>query len=314
MAGTAQAGTRRKVTPYLLSLPALAYLAVFFVIPLWALFRTSLSTAEGSVFNPTLEFNWEFSNYSDAFDTYSDQIYRSFWYALAATLLALVLAYPLAYVLAFKAGRWKNVLLGLVILPFFITFIIRTLAWKTIFADDTIVTSVMVHVINWLGDVSQVFGDDSILARIGDAIGLNTGEDRILSTQWAVIGGLTYNFLPFMILPIYVSIEKIDPRLLEAARDLYAGGWRTFRKVLLPLSLPGVFAGSLLTFIPAAGDFVNAQYLGGTNQAMVGTVIQSQFLVVKDYPLAAALSAVLMIIILVMVLIYTRALGTEDLV
>ena len=289
MAGTAARSTGRKVTPYLLSLPALAYLAVFFVVPLWALFRTSLSTSEGSVFDPTLSFNWEFSNYTDAFDRYDAQIYRSFWYALAATLLALALAYPLAYFLAFKAGRWRNVLLGLVILPFFITFIIRTLAWKTIFADSSVVTDVM------------------------DALGLTT-NGRILSTQWAVIGGLTYNFLPFMILPIYVSIEKIDPRLLEAARDLYAGGGRTFRKVLLPLSMPGVLAGSLLTFIPAAGDFVNAQYLGGTNQAMVGTVIQSQFLVVKDYPLAAALSAVLMIIILAMVLVYTKALGTEDLV
>ncbi|HET9771763.1 MAG TPA: ABC transporter permease [Acidimicrobiia bacterium] len=289
MAGTAAAGTRRRVTPYLLSLPALAYLAVFFVVPLWALFRTSLSTAEGSVFDPTLEFSWAFSNYQEAFETYDAQIYRSFWYALAATLLALVLAYPLSYVIAFKAGKWKNVLLGLVILPFFITFIVRTLAWKTIFGDNTIVTELL------------------------DVVGLTT-DGRILSTQWAVIGGLTYNFLPFMILPIYVSIEKIDPRLLEAARDLYAGGWRTFRKVLLPLSLPGVFAGSLLTFIPAAGDFVNAQYLGGTNNSMVGTVIQSQFLVVKDYPLAAALSAVLMLIILAMVLVYTKVLGTEDLV
>ncbi len=289
MAGTAAAGTRNKFTPYLLSLPALAYLFVFFVQPLWVLLRTSLSTSAGSVFNPTLEFSWEFSNYSDAFSTYDQQIIRSFQYALAATLLALVLAYPLAYVLAFKAGKWKNVLLGLVILPFFITFIIRTLAWKTIFADSSFLTDVF------------------------DALGLTT-NGRILSTPYAVIGGLTYNFLPFMVLPIYVSIEKIDPRLLEASRDLYASGVRTFRKVLLPLSLPGVFAGSLLTFIPAAGDFVNAQYLGGVNQAMVGTVIQSQFLVVKDYPLAAALSAVLMIIILVMVLVYTRVLGTEDLV
>jgi len=289
MAGTAAAGTRHKLTPYLLSLPALAYLFVFFVRPLWVLLRTSLSTTAGSVFDPTLEFSWEFANYSDAFSTYDQQIIRSFQYALAATLLALVLAYPLAYVLAFKSDKWKNVLLGLVILPFFITFIIRTLAWKTIFADSSIVT-----------DFFEIFG--------------LTTDGRILSTQWAVIGGLTYNFLPFMILPIYVSIEKIDPRLLEASRDLYASGIRTFRKVLLPLSLPGVFAGSLLTFIPAAGDFVNAQYLGGVNQAMVGTVIQSQFLVVKDYPLAAALSAVLMIIILVMVLLYTKVLGTEDLV
>ncbi len=290
MAGSASGGNRHaKVTPYLLSLPALAYLAVFFVVPLWALLRTSLSSNTGSVFDPTLTFSWEFSNYSEAFSEYSEQIARSFEYALVATILALLLAYPLAYVIAFKAGKWKNLMLGLVIVPFFITFIVRTLAWKTIFGDDTVIVSLM------------------------DTIGL-TDNGRILSTKYAVIGGLTYNFLPFMILPIYVSIEKIDPRLLEAARDLYAGGFRTFRKVLLPLSLPGVLAGSLLTFIPAAGDFVNAQYLGGVNQTMVGTVIQSQFLITKDYPLAAALSFVLMLIILVAVLIYTRVLGTEDLV
>jgi len=290
MAGSASGGNRHaKVTPYLLSLPALAYLAVFFVVPLWALLRTSLSSNTGSVFDPTLSFSWEFSNYGEAFSEYSEQIARSFEYALVATLLALVLAYPLAYVIAFKAGKWKNLMLGLVIVPFFITFIVRTLAWKTIFGDDTVIVSIM------------------------DTLGL-TENGRILSTKYAVIGGLTYNFLPFMILPIYVSIEKIDPRLLEAARDLYSGGFRTFRKVLLPLSLPGVLAGSLLTFIPAAGDFVNAQYLGGVNQTMVGTVIQSQFLVTKDYPLAAALSFVLMLIILVAVLIYTRVLGTEDLV
>lgn len=290
MAGSASGGNRHgRATPYLLSLPALAYLAVFFVVPLWALLRTSLSSNTGSVFDPTLSFSWEFSNYSEAFNQYSEQIARSFQYALSATLLALLLAYPLAYVIAFKAGRWKNLLLGLVIVPFFITFIVRTLAWKTIFGDDTFVVSLL------------------------DAVGL-TENGRILSTKYAVIGGLTYNFLPFMILPIYVSIEKIDPRLLEAARDLYSGGFRTFRKVLLPLSMPGVLAGSLLTFIPAAGDFVNAQYLGGVNQTMVGSVIQSQFLVTKDYPLAAALSFVLMLIILVAVLIYTRVLGTEDLV
>jgi spermidine/putrescine transport system permease protein len=290
MAGVAGGSTRhRRSTPYLLSLPALAYLAVFFVVPLWALVRTSLSSSSGSVFDPELTFSWEVSNYADAFSRYDEQLLRSFWYALVATVLALVLAYPLAYVLAFRSGRWKNLLLGLVILPFFITFIVRTLAWKTIFGDDTIVVSLL------------------------DAVGL-TQNGRVLSTSIAVIGGLTYNFLPFMILPIYVSIEKIDPRLFEAARDLYAGGFRTFRKVLLPLSMPGVLAGSLLTFIPAAGDFVNAQYLGGTNTTMVGTVIQTQYLVVKDYPLAAALSAVLMILILVAVLTYTRLLGTEDLV
>jgi spermidine/putrescine transport system permease protein len=289
MAGTARGGARRHWwTPYLLALPALLYLSIFFVRPLWVLLRTSLSSAEGSVFDPTLEFSWQFSNYTDAFSTYDEQILRSFQYALTATILALLLAYPLAYVLAFKAGKWKNVLLGLVILPFFITFIMRTLAWKTIFADDSTVTALF------------------------DTFGMTT-NGRILSTDWAVIGGLTYNFLPFMVLPIYVSIEKIDPRLLEAARDLYAGGFRTFRKVLLPLSLPGVFAGSLLTFIPAAGDFVNAEFLGGPNTTMIGNSIQDQFLNQNNYPLAAAMSFVLMIIITVGVIIYTRLLGTEDL-
>lgn len=291
MAGSAAGGSnRRRLTPYLMSAPALAYLAVFFVYPMWVLVRTSLSSTGGSVYDPTLHFSWAFENFSDALSAEQEPLLRSFWYALAATLLALVLSYPLAYVLAFKSGRWKNVLLGLVILPFFITFIVRTLAWKTIFQDDSVVVGFF------------------------DRLGIFVENGRMLSTPWAVIGGLTYNFLPFMILPIYVSIEKIDPRLLEASRDLYASGTRTFRKVLFPLSLPGVLAGSLLTFIPAAGDFVNAQYLGGTNQTMVGNRIQTLFLRTYEYPQAAALSVVLMLLILVGVIIYTRALGTEELV
>jgi spermidine/putrescine transport system permease protein len=290
VAGTAVGGRRSRATPYLLSLPALAYLAIFFAIPLVNLLKTSLSSTGGNVFDPTLEFDWAFENFTDAISAESEPLLRSFGYALAATLLALVMAYPLAYVLAFKSGRWKNVLLGLVILPFFITFIVRTLAWKTILQDDSFVVGFF------------------------DSIGLFTENGRMLSTQWAVIGGLTYNFLPFMVLPIYVSIEKIDPRLLEAARDLYASGARTFWKVLLPLSMPGVLAGSLLTFIPAAGDFVNAQYLGGVNQTMVGNRIQNLFLEIYDYPAAAALSVVLMALILIGVMAYTRALGTEDLI
>ncbi len=290
MAGTASAGSsRRRITPYLLSLPAVAYLGLFFVVPLFNLLKTSLSSTSGNVFDPTLKFDWAFGNFSDAISAESEPLIRSFGYALVATLLCLVMAYPLAYVIAFKAGRWKNVLLGLVILPFFITFIVRTLAWKTLLQDDSFIVTAL------------------------DKIGLFTENGRILSTQWAVIGGLTYNFLPFMLLPIYVSIEKIDPRLLEASRDLYATGTRTFRKVLLPLSLPGVFAGSLLVFIPAAGDFINSQYLGGTNQTMVGNRIQNLFLEVYEYPAAAALSVVLMGLILIGVVIYTRALGTEDL-
>jgi spermidine/putrescine transport system permease protein len=291
MAGAATSGRQRsKVAPYLMVLPALAYLAVFFVVPFWSLLRTSLSTASGSIYLPTLTFSWDFGNYLDAFRFYQDQILRSVGYALTATVLCLLLAFPLAYVIALKAGRYKNLLLGLVILPFFVTFLIRTLAWKTILADD-----------GW------------VVSALG-SIGLLPSEGRLLSTSWAVIGGLTYNWVIFMILPLYVSLEKIDPRLLEASKDLYSTNRRTFRRVILPLSMPGVLAGSLLVFIPAVGDFINADYLGSTQTTMIGNVIQKQFLIVKDYPAAAALSFLLMALILVGVLSYTRALGTEELV
>ncbi len=291
MAGIATGGRRRSpAAPYQMVLPAHAYQAIFFVVPIWSLLRTSLSRNTGSVFVPTLEFDWAFANYGDAFSDFRDQIVRSFVYAGVATVVCLAMAYPLAYVIAFKSGRYKNLLLGLVILPFFVTFLVRTLAWKTILSDDGWTVSAL------------------------DTVGLLPREGRLLSTSWGVVGGLVYNFLPFMVLPLYVSLEKIDPRLIEAARDLYSTSWRGFRKVVVPLSLPGVLAGSLLVFIPAAGDFINAQYLGGTQNTMIGNVIQKQFLVVKDYPAAAALSFVLMAIILVAVLAYTRALGTEDFV
>ncbi|HOW94331.1 MAG TPA: ABC transporter permease, partial [Mycolicibacterium fallax] len=199
------------------------------------------------------------------------------------------LSYPLAYTIAFKAGRYKNLLLALVVLPFFVTFLIRTLAWKTILADD--------------GFVVQTLA----------GIGMLPEQGRLLSTSWAVIGGLVYNSMTFMVLPLYVSLEKIDPRLLDAGRDLYSTGPRVFRTVVLPLSMPGVIAGSLLVFIPAVGDFINADYLGSTQTTMIGNVIQKQYLVVKDYPVAAALSFVLMALILAGVLSYSRALGGRDL-
>ena len=291
MAGVATSSRQRsKIAPYLMILPALAYLAVFFVVPFFSLARTSLSSSGGSVYLPTLTFDWNFANFIDAFKLYQDPILRSFGYAAAATVLCMLLAFPLAYVIAFKAGRFKNLILGLVILPFFVTFLIRTIAWKTILADE-----------GW------------VVSALG-TIGLLPEEGRLLSTSWAVIGGLTYNWIIFMILPLYVSLEKIDPRLLEASRDLYSGGTRSFRKVIFPLAVPGLLAGSLLVFIPAVGDFINADYLGSTQTTMIGNVIQKQFLVVKDYPAAAALSLGLMGLILVGVLMYTRALGTEDLV
>ena len=291
MAGVASSTRQRsRIAPYLMILPALAYLGVFYVVPFYSLLRTSLSTMGGSVYLPELTFAWDFGNYGQALTEYREQIMRSFGYALTATVLCILLAFPLAYVIAFKAGRYKNLLLGLVILPFFVTFLIRTIAWKTILADDGVVVSVL------------------------GTIGLLPSEGRLLSTSWGVIGGLTYNWIIFMILPLYVALEKIDPRLLEASRDLYGTNRRMFGKVILPLAMPGVLAGSLLVFIPAVGDFINADYLGSTKTTMIGNVIQKQFLVIKDYPVAAAMSFVLMAFILVGVLLYTRALGTEDLV
>jgi spermidine/putrescine transport system permease protein len=290
MAGTASGGSKRsKLGPYLLSLPALLYLGVFFVIPLITLFKTAVSENTGSAYNPTYDLTWNWSIFSDAISKYQDQFQRAFVYAGIATVFCILLAYPLAYVIAFRSGRYKNLLLGLVILPFFVTFLVRTLAWKTLLADDGWIVSVL------------------------DFLHVPMPDGRILATSWGNIFGLIYNFLPFMILPIYVSLEKIDLSLLEAANDLYSNAWRGFRKVVLPLSLPGVFAGSLLCFIPAAGDFINQQYLGSANTPVIGTVIQNLFLKTKDYPSAAALSFVLMALILVGVLVYAKALGTEEL-
>jgi len=279
MAGTASGGARRsRLAPYLLVAPGMLWLAVFFVLPTITLAQTSLSGAEGG---------WP--AYHKALTNYGVHFFRSFRYALAATLLALAMGYPLAYFIAFRSGKLKNLLLGLVVLPFFTTFLVRTFAWKTILNDGGPAV--------WLLQALHILGPGG----------------RLLDTTIAVVGGLTYNFLPFMILPIYVSLEKIDRRLVEAAEDLYSTPMAAFRKVVLPLSLPGVFAGSLLTFIPAMGDFINAQLLGSPNQQMIGTVIQNQFLEVRDYPLAASLSFVLMAVITIGVLAYARVLGTEDL-
>jgi spermidine/putrescine transport system permease protein len=280
MAGTASASVRRsRLAPYLLVGPGVIWLILFYVVPTLALAGTSVSGAGAP---------W-WSGYSRAFADYGQHLGRSFGYAALATAAAFLLGYPLAYVMAFRAGRLQNLLLGLVILPFFTTFLVRTFAWKTILGDGGMAVSVL----NFLHLLPE--------------------EGRLLNTSWAVVGGLTYNFLPFMILPIYVSLEKIDRRLVEAAQDLYSSARRVFIKVIFPLSLPGVFAGSLLTFIPASGDFINAELLGSPNQRVLGSVIQGQFLTVRDYPLAAALSFVLMIIIIALVLTYTRVLGTEDL-
>jgi spermidine/putrescine transport system permease protein len=279
-------GRRRGSTPYLLLGPGLAWLAAFFLVPLVLLAYQSLQSGS---FDFGYQFTWEFSNYWDAITNYKTQLIRSFVYAGLATLLALLISYPLVYWIAFRGGRWKNLFLLAIIAPFFVTYLIRTLAWQNILADQ--------------GMVVGILRDLHILAPDG----------RLLATSTAVVAGITYNFLPFMALPLYVALEQIDPRLLEAAQDLYASRLRVFLRVTLPLSLPGVFAGTLLTFIPAAGDFINAQLLGTPNQHMIGNVIQSKFLELIDYPAAAALSFVLMAFILVGVAAYSRALGTERL-
>jgi spermidine/putrescine transport system permease protein len=271
--------------PYLLLLPGMAWLAIFFLVPMWYLGKQSL---EQGLF-PVFTFQWAWGNFHDAISLYHTQFVRSFEYAGLATVIALVGSYPLAYWIAFRGGRWKNLFLLLVIAPFFVTYLIRTLAWETILADDGVVANTMRHL--------HVLG----------------ANGRLLATSFAVVAGITYNFLPFMVLPLYVSLEQIDERLIEAANDLYASRWKAFLRVTLPLSLPGVFAGTLLTFIPAAGDFINAQLLGTPKQYMIGNVIQSQFLSIRDYPTAAALSFVLMGLILVGILAYARILGTEKL-
>jgi spermidine/putrescine transport system permease protein len=274
------------LTPYLLLAPGLAWLAAFFVVPLGFLAYQSL---QSGTFDFGFSFTWELYNYWDAISRYRDHLVRSFVYAGFATVIALVVSYPLAYWIAFRGGRWKNFFLLLIIAPFFVTYLIRTLAWQTILADE--------------GTVVGVLRDLHILEPDG----------RLLATSTAVVAGITYNFLPFMALPLYVALEQIDPRLIEAAQDLYASRAKAFLRVTLPLSLPGVFAGTLLTFIPAAGDFINAQLLGTPNQHMIGNVIQSKFLELIDYPEAAALSFVLMAFILVGVFAYSRALGSERL-
>jgi spermidine/putrescine transport system permease protein len=273
----------RWLIPYLLLLPGLGYLVVFFLVPMYYLGKSSL---ERGLF-PLFTFEWAWSNFSDALTLYHEQFVRSIEYAGIATVIALVISYPLAYWIAFHGGQWKNLFLLFVIAPFFVTYLIRTLAWETILSDDGVVANTLRQ------------------------LGLLGSGGRLLATSVAVVAGITYNFLPFMVLPLYVSLEQIDGRLIEAAQDLYASRLKAFLRVTLPLSLPGVFAGTLLTFIPAAGDFINAQLLGTPRQYMIGNVIQSRFLALHDYPIAASLSFVLMAAILVAVLVYALALGTE---
>jgi spermidine/putrescine transport system permease protein len=277
---------RRQLMPWIFLGPGLLWLVIFFAIPLLNQLNVSLQTGDPET---GYVFNWAFGTYADAISEYREQFLRSIGYAASATVLTFAIAFPLAYFIAFKAGRWKNFMLLLIILPFFVSYVLRTVSWQLILADDGFVVDTL------------------------RTVGLVGEDGRLLATRTAVIAGITYNFLPFMALPLYVSLDKIDRRLIEAATDLYASRTTAFRKITLPLALPGIFAGSLLTFIPACGDFINAALLGTPREFMIGNVIQSKYLVIQDYPQAAALSFILMSFILIGIFLYARILGARNL-
>ena len=285
-AGDAAAKRRRRV-PYLLLLPGVAYLVVLYVVPLFGLVRMALQTGN---LQAGYRFSWAWENFGQVFTTYRPQLLRSLMYAVVATVVTLLLAYPLAYAIAFRTGRFKNLFLVLLLVPFLIPFLLRTLAWRVILADQGVVVDAL------------------------KTIGLLPSNGRLLATGWAVLAGLVYSFLPFMTLPIYVALEKIDKSFLEAAGDLYSNPATAFWKVTWPLSLPGVISGTLLTAIPAAGDFINVQLLGNPQQTMMGNVIENKFLSSIDYPAAAAISITLMLVIVIGIIFYVRAIGSEDLV
>jgi len=274
-----------RLTPYLVGLPGGLWLGIFFVVPILVMLSLSLQSGNAEA---GFRFTWAWSNYADAWEFYHTQFVRSIIYGLIVTVLCLVLAYPMAYWIAFYGGTRKSTYLFLILLPFFVSFVIRTASWKFI-----------------LNDEGFVFGP------LKDA-GLLPGDFHILATSTAVIGGLTYNYLPFMVLPLYVALERIDPSLVEAAYDLFASRTQAFRRVVFPLSLPGVFAGVLITFVPVASDFVNSGILGGTQTTMIGNVIQTEYLTNNQYPLASAMSFMLMAALLIGIFVYARALGTEQ--
>ena len=276
---------RARMVPYFLILPGTVWLVVLFIVPMVAML--SLSLTQGDV-TYGFQQTFHFQTYWYVLTTFKAQVERSVVYGLISTVVQIALAYPIAYWIAFRAGRRKNTYLFLLLLPFFVSFVLRTRSWQMLLGDNGPILNPLKHA------------------------GILSANYHILQTTGAVIGGLTYNYLPFMILPIYVALERVDPRLIEAAYDLYATRVRTFRKVILPLSLPGVFAGVVITFVPVASDYVNAQILGGPNNNMIGNIIQQYFFVNQQYPIAAALSFVLMASLLVFLFVYAAVLGTEE--
>jgi spermidine/putrescine transport system permease protein len=279
-------GKRRSFIPYLLTLPGLAWLLIFFVIPMTTMFSVSLQ--EGSL-EEGFVFANRWANYTESLALYDTQIIRSLIFGAIVTIVTLAMSYPMMYYIAFRGARRKNLFLLLMLLPYFVPFLIRTLSWRQVLADNGV----------FLGTLKD--------------IGLLPDDFRLLATTWSVLGGMIYNFFPFMALPLYVALERLDPSLLDAAQDLYSNRREAFLRVTLPLSLPGVFAGSLLTFIPSVGDYIDAELLGNPETTMIGNIIERLFNDTFDYPEGAALSFMLIFGILVGVFMYARALGTEDL-
>lgn len=275
---------RATVAPYLMVLPGWLWLVAFFVVPLAAM--ASLSTQTGDVIRGYRQ-TFRIQTYLDAWQLYHDQLLRSLLFGLLCTVICLLIGYPVAYAICFHGGRRKSTYLFTLLLPFFVSFVLRTQSWRFLLADDGVILSPLKHA------------------------GLLPSGFHVLSTSYAVVFGLAYNSLPFMVLPIYVALERVDGVLLEAAADLYATGRQTLLRVVLPLSLPGVFAGVLLTFIPASSDYVNATILGGTSTTMIGNVIQTQYLTNLDYPMGSALSFGVMAVLLVGLMAYARSLGTR---
>jgi spermidine/putrescine transport system permease protein len=276
---------RAALTPYALVLPGGMWLAIFFVLPM--VFMLLLSLQTGDVISG-FQQTFHFATYWQMLQSYHTELVRSLIYGLIATVATLVLAYPMAYWIAFRGGSNKSIFLFLTLLPFFVSFVIRTLSWEFLLGDNGLLVG---QLKNW-GIVSSGF--------------------HVLSTPFAVIAGLTYNFFPFMLLPLYVSLERIEKSLVEAAADLYASRTQAFMRIVLPLSLPGVFAGVLLVFVPASSDFINATILGGTNTTMIGNVIQTEYFTNNNYPGASSLAFILMAVLLVGIFSYARALGTND--
>ena len=276
---------KRQLAPYFLVLPGGLWLLLFFAIPMIAMLSLSLQQGD-VVYGYRFTFHWQ--NYTDAIDGYHTQLIRSLIYAAVGTILLIALAFPVAYWIAFYGGRRKPTYLFLLLLPFFVSFVLRTISWRQILTDE----GPVLHPLKQIGVLPDSY--------------------HLLGTPEAVIGGLVYNFLPFMVLPIYVALERIDPRVVEASRDLYASPALSFRKVVLPLALPGVFAGVLMSYVPMASDYVNSEVLGSQSTTMIGQVIQHKYLQTSDYPTAAALSFILMAVLLVGIFAYARALGTED--